>query len=95
MFVELEHGISIQIFFKFILLVWHKFTIILNYAHRLQDERWREVYAILTANLLFIFEDEHHLASPIVMIIIEDCTVEPADDNQTGMPFSFVLKSKT
>lgn len=24
-----------------------------------------------------------------------DCTVEPADDNQTGMPFSFVLKSKT
>ncbi|KAI6177482.1 PH domain-containing protein [Aphelenchoides bicaudatus] len=61
----------------------------------LQDDHWREIFAILTANLLFIFEDEHHLSSPIVMIIIEDCTVEPADDNQTGMPYSFVLKSKT
>jgi hypothetical protein len=53
------------------------------------------VFAILTANLLFIFEDEHDLSNPIVMIIIEDCTVEPADDNLTGMPFSFALKSKT
>lgn len=60
-----------------------------------KDERWRDVYAILTANLLFIFEDENHLTNPIVLIIIEDFTVEPADDNVTGMPFSFALKSKT
>ncbi|KAI6188722.1 PH domain-containing protein [Aphelenchoides besseyi] len=61
----------------------------------LQDERWRDIFALLKANLLFIFEDEQHLRSPIVLIIIEDCTVEPADDNETGMSYSFILKSKT
>lgn len=53
------------------------------------------MFAILTANLLFIFEDENSLTNPIVLIIIEDFVVEIADDNQTGMPFSFALKSKT
>ncbi|KAI6239131.1 PH domain-containing protein [Aphelenchoides fujianensis] len=61
----------------------------------LQDERWRDVFALLKANLLFIFEDEHDLSTPIILIIIEDCIVEPADDNQTGQSYSFILKSRT
>ncbi|CAD5222992.1 unnamed protein product [Bursaphelenchus xylophilus] len=62
----------------------------------LQDEHWRTLYAVMTANLLYLFESADDLnAAPMVLLIVEDCLVEMADDNVTGKPYSFLLRSKT
>ncbi|CAD5216985.1 unnamed protein product [Bursaphelenchus okinawaensis] len=62
----------------------------------LQDEHWRTLYAVMVANLLYLFESADNLtAAPMVMLIVEDCLVEMADDNQTGKSYSFLLRSKT
>uniref|UniRef100_A0AC34PUB8 PH domain-containing protein n=1 Tax=Panagrolaimus sp. JU765 TaxID=591449 RepID=A0AC34PUB8_9BILA len=61
----------------------------------LQDDRWKETYAVLKANLLFFFESESQLNVPIFLLIIEDCTIELSDDNETGKQFSFLIRFKT
>uniref|UniRef100_A0A914DPD7 PH domain-containing protein n=1 Tax=Acrobeloides nanus TaxID=290746 RepID=A0A914DPD7_9BILA len=61
----------------------------------LQDERWRQTYAILKANLLFFFENEEQLDNPILLLIVEDCVIELSDDNQIGKSFSFFIRSQT
>uniref|UniRef100_A0A914ICL1 PH domain-containing protein n=1 Tax=Globodera rostochiensis TaxID=31243 RepID=A0A914ICL1_GLORO len=61
----------------------------------LQDERWRKLYAILKANLLFMFESSDRLEIPVLLIVMEDCVVELADDNATGRQHSFSIKFNT
>lgn len=45
--------------------------------------------------MLFIFEGEESLECPLILLVIEDCVVELADDNLTGRPFSFSIRFKT
>uniref|UniRef100_A0AC34F3P1 PH domain-containing protein n=1 Tax=Panagrolaimus sp. ES5 TaxID=591445 RepID=A0AC34F3P1_9BILA len=61
----------------------------------LQEDRWRPTFAVLKANLLFFFESENQLESPVFLLIVEDCTIEPSDDNQTGRQFSFAINFKS
>ncbi|KAE9551337.1 hypothetical protein FO519_005452 [Halicephalobus sp. NKZ332] len=61
----------------------------------LQDDKWRQTFAVLKANLLFFFESESQLNVPLYLLIIEDCIIELSDDNQTGKPFSFSIRFKT
>uniref|UniRef100_A0A7E4VHY6 PH domain-containing protein n=1 Tax=Panagrellus redivivus TaxID=6233 RepID=A0A7E4VHY6_PANRE len=61
----------------------------------LQDDRWRQTYAVLKANLLFFFESETQTDSPIFLLIVEDCTIELSDDNLTGKPYSFAIRLKS
>uniref|UniRef100_A0A183BYR4 PH domain-containing protein n=1 Tax=Globodera pallida TaxID=36090 RepID=A0A183BYR4_GLOPA len=60
-----------------------------------RDERWRKLYAILKANLLFMFESSDRLEIPVLLIVMEDCVVELADDNATGRQHSFSIKFNT
>lgn len=42
-----------------------------------------------------MFESEERLSAPRLMIILEDCLVEPTDDNAVGRANSFSITSKT
>lgn len=42
-----------------------------------------------------MFEFENYLEKPSFIILVEDCLVEPLDDNRTGKQFSFSIKFKT
>ncbi|KAL3080305.1 hypothetical protein niasHS_012410 [Heterodera schachtii] len=66
-----------------------------GYVSVLQDERWRKLYAVLKANLLFLFESSERLEIPVLLIVMEDCVVELADDNATGRQNSFSIKFNT
>lgn len=66
-----------------------------GYLHVFQDDHWRRLYAILKANLLFLFQSAERLEIPVLLIIMEDCIVELADDNVTGKEFSFSIKFNT
>lgn len=66
-----------------------------DYDDELQDEKWRQTFAVLKANLLFFFESESQLSIPIFLLIVEDCIIELSDDNITGRQFSFSIKFKT
>uniref|UniRef100_A0A1I8C2T2 PH domain-containing protein n=1 Tax=Meloidogyne hapla TaxID=6305 RepID=A0A1I8C2T2_MELHA len=66
---------------------------IAGYLHVLQDDCRRRLYAILKANLLFLFKSAERLEIPLLLIIMEDCVVELADDNFTGMEHSFVIRT--
>uniref|UniRef100_A0A915DET9 PH domain-containing protein n=1 Tax=Ditylenchus dipsaci TaxID=166011 RepID=A0A915DET9_9BILA len=60
-----------------------------------EDKKWRKLFSILKANLLFMFNSENSLDAPALLIMVEDCLIELADDNQTGKPYSFSIKFKT
>lgn len=63
----------------------------------LQEERWRQSYGILKANLLFLFNraEDIGVEAPFVLLILEDCYMELCDDNATGRAYSFQVKFKT
>lgn len=42
-----------------------------------------------------MFEREEYLEKPSLLILVEDCLIEPSDDNRTGRQFSFSVKFKT
>jgi hypothetical protein len=44
---------------------------------------------------LFLFQSAERLEIPVLLIIMEDCIVELADDNVTGKEFSFSIKFNT
>jgi len=66
-----------------------------GYLYILQDDKWRRLYGVLKANLLFMFENQERLEIPKLLIIIEDCVMEMCDDNLTGMAYSFSIRFKT
>ncbi|KAF7629976.1 PH domain-containing protein [Meloidogyne graminicola] len=66
---------------------------IAGYLNVVQDDCRRRLYAILKANLLFMFKSAESLEIPLLLIIMEDCVVELADDNSTGMEHSFVIRT--
>ncbi|KAI1721092.1 PH domain-containing protein [Ditylenchus destructor] len=59
------------------------------------DSRWRKLFGILKANILFLFASEDDLKQPSLIILVEDSLIELADDNVTGRQFSFSIKFKT
>lgn len=63
----------------------------------IQEDRWRQSYAILIANLLFFFNRNENIKNeaPFILLIMEDCYMELCDDNLTGRPYSFQIKFKT
>lgn len=60
-----------------------------------QDFRWRLCFAVLKANLLFIFNKQEDTEPPFLILIIEDCFVELCDENKLGRDFTFEIKYKT
>ncbi|WKY00455.1 hypothetical protein Q1695_014921 [Nippostrongylus brasiliensis] len=60
-----------------------------------QDFRWRPCYAILKANLLFVFNKQDDPQPPFLILIIEDCFIELCDENKLGKDFTFEIKYKT
>ncbi|KAK6100841.1 PH domain family protein [Brugia pahangi] len=63
----------------------------------LQDGRWRSLYAILKANLLFLFNQPENVGveAPCIILILEDCYMELCDDNTTKRSYSFEVILKT
>ncbi|CAJ0600304.1 unnamed protein product [Cylicocyclus nassatus] len=60
-----------------------------------QDLRWRQCYAVLKANLLFVFGKQDDPEPPFLILIIEDCFIELCDENKLGKDFTFEIKYKT
>ncbi|VDM11061.1 unnamed protein product [Wuchereria bancrofti] len=63
----------------------------------LQDGRWRSLYAMLKANLLFLFNQPENVGveAPCIILILEDCYMELCDDNTTKRSYSFEVILKT
>ncbi|VDM98215.1 unnamed protein product [Thelazia callipaeda] len=57
----------------------------------LQDGRWRSLYGLLKANLLFLFNQQSNIGveAPCIILILEDCYMELCDDNVTKRSYSF------
>ncbi|VDM63257.1 unnamed protein product [Angiostrongylus costaricensis] len=68
---------------------------IINLLAWLQDFRWRPCFAVLKANLLFVFDKQDDPEPPFLILIIEDCFVELCDENKLGRDFTFEIKYKT
>ncbi|CAJ0581221.1 unnamed protein product, partial [Mesorhabditis spiculigera] len=64
-----------------------------------QELKWRAGWAVLKANMFFVFErtgtEKNDAVPPFLLLIIEDCFVELGDDNMLGKEFTFKINYKT